>query len=54
MLDLVVIAEKEENQLGRRGDEDKSQPVVKTYAALEDCLCQPADANAGVQMRPAP
>jgi hypothetical protein len=53
-LNFIVVAEKEENQLRRFHDEDESQPVIQTDAALENRLGETTDADARMSVRPSP
>jgi hypothetical protein len=49
-----MVSEEEEYQFRRGGDEHEGQPVVQADATLENRLGQPADTDAGVDVRPPP
>jgi len=53
-LNFIVIAEKKENQLRRRHDENECQPVIQADPALEDGLGEAADADPGMRVRASP
>ncbi len=54
VLNLVVVADEEENQFCRCCDEHECQPVIQADPALENGLCEPTNPDAGMQMRPSP
>lgn len=49
-----MIADEEENKLRWCGDKHKGEPLIQSDTTLEERLGEPADANAGMQMRPSP
>ena len=53
-LNLIVVADEEENLFRRCCDEHECQPVIQADAALENGLCETTNPDAGMQMRQSP
>jgi hypothetical protein len=53
-LNLIVIADEEENQFRWCRDKHEGQPVIQTDPAFENRFREAADADAGMRVRPSP
>ena len=53
-LNLIVVADEEEDQFCRCRDEHECQPVIQADTAFENRLGEATDSATGMHMRPTP